>query len=269
MKQLVNLPPRFESRRSFLAWSVGWALAAIAHHASAAAPAATPKASPEEEGQVLAAELRVRPPAFNTSGTLRRRDVSGRWLRPVQVRLDVYEAGAGWRSVYQVFDDTSAVVETLVIQHEPTGGNRYECVTVQPGSGTAATRNLLGDEASVPFASSDFWLADLGLEFLCWPGQRILRTEMRKGRNCRVLESTPLNPRPGNYARVLSWVDIEKRGLLRAEAFGTDGGLLKEFSVGSFKKVEGAWQLKSMEIRDGSTDARTRIEFDLEIPDGG
>lgn len=265
MKAPVHTPPSGCPRRRFLLVA-GFTLAAAALPVrGAVAPGGKP--SPEEEGRTLAAELRARPPAFNTSGTLRRREVSGRWLPPVPVRLDVYEAGTGWRSVYQVFDATSAVVETLVIQHEATGPSRYELVTTRPGSGTTTTTTLTGSEAGVPFAGSDFWLEDLGLEFLRWPGQRVVKTEMRKGRNCRVLESTPARPPATGYARVLSWVDLEKGGLLRAEAFDPAGRLLKEFSVGSFKKIEGAWQLKSMEIRNDQTDARTRLEFDLEIPD--
>lgn len=221
----------------------------------------------DAEGRQLAAELRAQPPAFNTSGTLRRRDPTGRWQPPIPVRLDVYESEAGWRSVYQAFDSSSAIHETLVIEHPAEGDNRYELTSSAPGGGSPVARRFTGSEAQLPFSDSEFWLVDLGLEFLRWPGQRIVKTEMRKGRNCRVLESVPAEVQPGGYSRVRSWVDIEKQGLLRAEAFDAEGRLLKEFSIGSFKKVGGVWQLKSMEIRNARTDARTRIEFDLEIPD--
>jgi hypothetical protein len=90
---------------------------------------------------------------------------------------------------------------------------------------------------------------------------------MRKGRSCKVLESLHPTPAATNYARVLSWIDGEHRGILRAEAYDRDRLLIKEFSIGSFKKVDGRWQLKSMEIRNETTDARTRLEFDLEIED--
>ncbi|MCZ7637014.1 MAG: hypothetical protein M5U12_13825 [Verrucomicrobia bacterium] len=54
-------------------------------------------------------------------------------------------------------------------------------------------------------------------------------------------------------------------GFLRAEAFGPDQRRLKEFNIGSFKKVDRRWQLKSMEIRQVEADTRTRLEFDLEV----
>ena len=117
----------------------------------------------------------------------------------------------------------------------------------------------------MPFAESDFWLCDLGLEFLHWPAQRIAKTEMRKGRSCRVLESTNPRPEPGAYARVFAWVDLESGGLMRAEAFDRDGQRMKEFNIGSLQKINGRFQLKSMEVRDARNDTRTRLEFELEI----
>jgi hypothetical protein len=160
----------------------------------------------------------------------------------------------------------NAPAEVLVVTHEEPLPNRYQHFQAAPersGRGTNVT--LLGNAAAVPFAGSEFWLSDLGLEFLHWPEQRLLRHEMRKGRSCHVLESVNPDPQGAAYARVLSWIDIEHHGLLRAEAYGKNHKLVKEFSIGGFKKVDGKWQLKSMEIRNEQTDARTRLEFDLEI----
>lgn len=250
-------------RRQFLALTIGlpglWL-------AKARAAGTGESAAAEAEGRELAAELRVQPPPFNTGGLLRRREPGGKWLPALPVRLDVYEASPGWRAVYQAFEPTGAITQTLVVHYAPDGSTRYEFTVSEPGGGRVEVRNLSGDEAVLPFADSDFWLVDLGLEFLRWPHQRVLRSETRKGRPCRVLESRPARVRADNYARVLSWVDREYRGLLRAEAYGPDGRLWKEFSIGSFKKVQGNWLLKQMEMRDARTDSRTRIEFDLEIP---
>jgi hypothetical protein len=123
-----------------------------------------------------------------------------------------------------------------------------------------------GATLSQPLANSDFWLGDLGLEFLHWPEQRVLRTEMRRGQVCRVLES--LNPEPtvGGYARVLSWIarpGSDTEGILQAEAYDRGQRLIKEFSLGSFKKVEGEWQLKDMKILSPPQHSRTWLEFDL------
>lgn len=99
-------------------------------------------------------------------------------------------------------------------------------------------------------------------------GAQVVRSEMRKGRSCKVLDRSESKPE-FNQLRARALVDrfIEHRGILRAEGYDRERRLLKEFSIGSFKKVQGRWQLKSMEIRNEATDARTRIEFDLEIED--
>jgi hypothetical protein len=114
-----------------------------------------------------------------------------------------------------------------------------------------------------PFAGSDFWLADLGLEFLHWPGQKILRGDTARGRLCKVLESTNPNPSPNGYSRVLSWIDNETPGIVEAKAYDAQNKLLKEFYPKDIKKVNGQWQVGSMEIDNDQTRSRTWLEFNL------
>jgi len=260
----LSRPVRAVKRRWFLQLV---ALASAAGPGFRASPAGTPTVRPsaEEEGRVLAAELRQHPPALSTSGSLRRRDAKGRWLPALPVQLEIRGDDAFWESLYRVFAPSGAWFETLSISHTAGRGSQYALRRAGDADSAAVGRALEGNATAVPFAESDFWLCDLGLEFLHWPAQRIAKTEMRKGRSCRVLESLNPNPEPGVYARVLAWVDIESGGLMRAEAFGSDGRRLKEFNIGSLQKINGRFHLKSMEIRDARTDARTRLEFELEI----
>ena len=86
---------------------------------------------------------------------------------------------------------------------------------------------------------------------------------MRRGRSCKVLESTNPDPSPNGYSRVVSWIDNETLGIVQAEAYDAKGKLLKEFYPKSFKKVNGQWELQEMEIRNDQTGSRTRLEFDL------
>ncbi len=117
-----------------------------------------------------------------------------------------------------------------------------------------------------PFAGSDFWVADLGLEFFHWPAQKILpkTANLKRGRDYTLLESTNPNPSTNGYSRVLSWIDKETGGILEAEAYDASGKLLKEFAPKSFKKINGQWELQEMEIRNVQTGSRTRLEFDLQ-----
>jgi hypothetical protein len=126
---------------------------------------------------------------------------------------------------------------------------------------------LGGGDIFQSFGGSDFWLADLGLEFLHWPGQRLVKTEMRRGRSCRVLESLASQPARTAYDRVVSWVDIETGGIVRAEAYRSGNQLIKEFSLRSVQKG----QLKEMQLRSPQTDSVSRLEFDLDlegVPEG-
>jgi hypothetical protein len=127
--------------------------------------------------------------------------------------------------------------------------------------------DLPENEIMAPFAGSDFWIADLGLDFFHWPEQKILKHEMRRGRACQVLESTNPDPTPAGYSRVVSWIDNETLGIVQAEAYDAKGDLLKEFYPKSFKKVNGQWELQEMEIRNDQTGSRTRLDFDLNKPD--
>ena len=118
-----------------------------------------------------------------------------------------------------------------------------------------------------PFAGSDFWLADLGLEFLHWPGQRLLKKELRSSQSCYVLESKNPAPTTNGYSRIVSWLDIDsvrdagQAAIIHADAYDAHGKLLKMFDPKKLKKVNGQYQLQEMEIRNEQTRSHTRIEF--------
>lgn len=158
-----------------------------------------------------------------------------------------------WTVVYR----TSG--ETLTIEHRPDQHNTYE---FSLGTNTPAI-TLLGDALTRPLAGSDFWVLDLGLEFFHWPRQRKLTNEVRSSRSCHVLESLNPDPASTSYARVLSWIDVETSGIIRAEAFDRNNKLIKEFKLGSLRKVDGQRQLESMKIRSPKTGQDTELKFDL------
>jgi hypothetical protein len=114
-----------------------------------------------------------------------------------------------------------------------------------------------------PFANSDFWICDLGLEFFHWPEQKLLKKEVKRSRGCSVLESTNPNPSTNGYSRVVSWIDSESGGIVQAYAYDAQGKLLKEFYPKDFEKVNGQWQVQEMEMINDQTGSRSRIEFDL------
>lgn len=207
------------------------------------------------EGQRIAAETRALvPKASSTNTATLRLFGSNRKLRaeiPVTIRTTL--ADDQWHTDY-----TSGDGLRFRVSRSPNAPSRYavgrETGQLQPAS------NLL-----VPFAGSDFWLVDLGLDFFHWPEQRLLSKEQRRSEACFVIESVTARPAAGGYSRVVTWLDQGTLGIVAAEAYDTRGKLLKEFQPKSFKKVNGQWQLKEMEIRNEQTDSRTSLVFDVEV----
>jgi hypothetical protein len=225
----------------------------------------------QEEGQALATDMCSRFPAQDiiSQGVLAIRERDGRKTQ-VPIKFFVIRGEHRWTSIYEALTTNQSPWERLEIVHTPgvpVVTNEYRLQKALPDGHWGPPMVIPNQETAFAFAGSDFWVADLGLEFFHWPEQRFLKKEMRKSRTCNVLESINPHPSAGNYARVISWLDIEKGGLLLAEAYDQNGQLWKEFSVRSFSKVQGEWQLKEIEIRNAKTDSKTRLEFDLKLQD--
>ena len=221
-----------------------------------------------EEGQALARELVRLKPAENTSinGILKIRDAHGRRTE-IPVRLQVLTGSPAWQSIYETQSLNSNSVTRLTVTRTGEEEPRYQLLRPAPdGDKPPSVLRLTGDRANIAFADSDFWLADLGLEFLYWPGQKLLKKELRRSQSCNVLESVNPKPGAGGYARVISWIDIKTGGIVFAEAYDQKGRKLKEFKPDKFEKVNGHWQVKEIEIRNLQTGSRTRLEFESETP---
>jgi hypothetical protein len=233
-------------------------------------PTATvlPAPDPEREGRELAAKLRDSVPAreseFKGVLVVTTRDGKATEI-PITSKITIRPTN--WQVSYHAPPRGQTPGETLVITHSPEAPNRYQ---LDIGAGTSASSGiskvLSSEELARPFAGSDFGIIDLGLEFFHWPRQRKLKHEMRRSRSCNVLESINPNPAATSYARVVSWIDVETGGIIRAEAFDRSDGNrpVKEFELGSLRKVDGQHQLESMKIRSKKTGQETELKFDLE-----
>jgi hypothetical protein len=217
----------------------------------------------EIEGRELAQQLCDARPAesFTNTGVFEIRDGKGNRTN-YPVKFAVIVEATNWSCIYDATQkpksDQPIFVYILSITHSEREPNDY--ITFADHGLGASISNT---ETMFPFRHSDFWLADLGLEFFHWPQQKILKREVRRSRGCAVLESTNPNPSTNGYSRVVSWIDSESGGIVHAETYDFKNKLLKEFDPKSFKKVNGQWELQEMEIRNVQTGSRTRLEFDL------
>jgi hypothetical protein len=254
--------------------AAGTVIAAMLLVAGGATAAGTNDLSEAEiEGRQLARQLLEQWPAtnFTQSGVLRIRDGKGKRAEvPVQFQISV--TASNWQTVYATqitgtnndMDFSRTHFGRLTITHNFDRPNVYTIPNVNPPpTDTNECFNLAGSQTMTAFAGSDFWMADLGLEFFHWPVQKLLKREFKRGCGCRVLESTNPHPSANGYTRVVSWIDNETGGIVQAEGYDARGKLLKEFAPKSFKKVNGQWELQEMEISNKKTGSRTRLEFDL------
>ena len=218
----------------------------------------------EIQGRQLAAEMLSQTPAadLKQTGTLKIHNPEGTISIPITF-LTTVETNS-WVADYTAMIGDPGPVENLRIVHQIGQPNQYFFAKENRAAEgfQSIPPRLNQSQIMVPFAGSDFWIADLGLEIFHWPQQTVTGHESRKMRDCTVLESD--NPDPTNgYARVVTWIDNETHGLVHAEAYDTNNKLLKIFDPKKLKKVNGHWELVEIEIQNVQTHSRTWIRFDV------
>ena len=220
-------------------------------------------AQAKSEARALVAELLAQKPARNSTNTgqVRIRERDGK-ESVIPVRFEIVCPATNWLSIYETLNPGGV---KLVVTHADNQPNQYRLIE-RGGSGATnlSSRELTSNQTMIPFAGSDFWVADLGLEFLHWPEQRLLRKEMSHSKSCYVLESTNAASAPGGYARVVSWIIIESpHGIIHADAYDARNELIKLFDPVNLVKVHGDYQLDEVEMRNRKTGSHTWIKFNL------
>jgi hypothetical protein len=236
-------------------------------------PAPLDPVQAEREARALVAELLAQKPEQNATNTGRVRisDPAGE-ERDIPVRFEITATPTNWASVYETLPSTNGPGGLrLKVIHSDERPNRYEIIEpAEAGATNTVAKELTPDQTMIPFAGSDFWVADLGLEFLHWPRQRLLRKEMRHSKSCDVLESVCPAPVPSGYARVVSWIMIESpHGIVHADAYDARGERLKQFDPANVEKIQGEYQLEEIEMRNSKTGSHTWIKFNLAREGGG
>lgn len=239
-----------------------WLAAAALILGTRPAPAG-PDSSAETAGRALVQRVLAMVPteARTNQGTFVTRPPRGTGLpTELPVHIALYPTAQGWSSLYEAGPSREGRRLRLWIERFPDSPPRYFLAEAGPGESLPAAGQAVPVEALMePFAGTDFWLADLGMHFLYWPQQRLIRSEMRRGQFCDVLESEdPTGPATG-YQRVRAWFDRDTGGLVYAEAQDRQGRVVKEFLPRVFRKIEGRWEVIELEMIHRRTGSRTRL----------
>lgn len=211
----------------------------------------------ESQGRLLVQRILMQTPSenFSNSAVLHVRAYKGEWVR-CNVTSRVIVGKDQWKNIFSS-DALKPTNEIFTVTHLLGQPNLYTHEAVLGTSG-----KMLSSSKNSSFANSDFWLGDLGLDFLHWPEQRVLKKEFHRNCACSVLESVNPHDEPNGYSRIKTWVDNESLGVIEAYAYDAKGKLLKELRPISVIKVRGQYQVKEIEIDNVQTRSRSRLVFD-------
>ena len=196
--------------------------------------------------------------ALNTKGRRGKRS-------SLALRLTTASKDGQWQSVFHATDPKTGAVSQLTILRSPEESPQYYLAKApKQALPLEVGKPLAPNGAMAPFAGSNFWMADLGLEFFYWPNQRLLsdaKIKMRKGISCFVLESHREAKAGEGYSRVRSWISRDHGGLIYAEAYESGGKRIKTFEVSDVEKINGEWKLKELRIRNEIARSTTELVF--------
>jgi hypothetical protein len=272
-----------------LRWVLG-VLSLSCWNIAAAAPFEAPivPTDPAAAGRELVARLlALRPAEATTNEAVLRVRVNKTNQFEVPVRIEVSISETNWSTTYSTryanageTNGNSLEIESAIINRTAAQTNLYEqtlayfqaergraikgVVGISIGPQVRKSAAFGGADAFVPFAGSDFWLADFGMEFLHWPTQRLLKKELCRGQSCDKLESLAQAGETNGYVRVVSWFDIDTGGPVLVEAYDAKGRFVKEFKPNDFKKVDGQWQVEELEMNNLRTGSRSYLRFKLD-----
>jgi hypothetical protein len=105
------------------------------------------------------------------------------------------------------------------------------------------------------------WI-DLSLSYLWWPDGETVATDRIRGRFCYVIELPAPMEHEGEFSAVRVWIDPKINMLLMAEAYDHDRERIRRLTVESFKKVDGVWFIKDIDVVSYPSRDRSRLRVD-------
>jgi hypothetical protein len=107
---------------------------------------------------------------------------------------------------------------------------------------------------------------DLSLHFLYWQKAAVQGEQTMVFQKCWIVRVEPDSPGDSQYSKVLLWIGKNSPALMQAEAFDSNGKVIRRFKVISGQKTEeGLWILKEMRIESMTGSAADRAPTWLDI----
>jgi hypothetical protein len=99
-----------------------------------------------------------------------------------------------------------------------------------------------------PVRDTSITYEDLAMRFLYWPDAKVVDTAAILAQSSWEVDILPPAGTASQYAKIKAWFSKADNALMKMQGFDTAGKTIREFTVRSGMKRDGAWYLKTMEI---------------------
>ncbi|MBX9703335.1 MAG: outer membrane lipoprotein-sorting protein, partial [Silvanigrellaceae bacterium] len=152
--------------------------------------------------------------------------------------------------------------KTLLVEHSKGDDDMYIYLPA-----LKKVRRLVASNKKESFVGTDFSYGDvIGHKVEDWH-QKLLREEKIDGKDCYVIESTPVNPdvaKNSGYSKRISWIDKQSFVAIQGESYDLNQDLYKKYFARKVQKIDDKqdkWQPMEIEAQNVQTGHKTILEF--------
>lgn len=191
-----------------------------------------------------------------TRATMRLINHQGKERRRVMTLLRKDIGDAGEQRYYIYFHEPADVKGTafMVWKYPARGDDRWIFIPA-----LRLVRRIAADDKRSSFVGSDFTYEDVSGRELEDETHTLVGEETLEGRPVYRVESVP---KAGvDYARRLSWIDVETGLPLKEQYYDARGELMRTFTADEVREVDGHWTVTRRTMRDEQSGHRTEVVY--------
>lgn len=185
--------------------------------------------------------------------TIRTRKPGGPVERTVNADVFIRMRDGVYSADYAMTDAFGGSPEQLSVERIPGQPPRYRYRIGDP------PRDAEPPGLTERVKETDLTWLDLGLSYLWWPNGKTTGTERIRGRSCYVIEIPAPAGEAAAFAFVRLWIDPKINMLLQAESCTAAGERTRRLTIESFKKVDGVWFFKDIDLVTYPERSRTTL----------